>query len=78
MTVRLSGPLAERLGHRRGVELERGATVRDLLDTLARDGRLAASETESLAVVAGGTIVPRGHALAEGDELDVLVPVAGG
>ena len=78
VTVRLSGPLAERLGHRRGLELEQGASVADLLDALARDGGLEADETESRAVVAGGAIVPRGRVLAAGDALDVLGPVAGG
>ncbi|HSC90124.1 MAG TPA: MoaD/ThiS family protein [Gaiellaceae bacterium] len=78
VTVRLSGPLIERLGHRQGLQLDEGATVGDLLDALARDGRLEAGATDGLAVVAGGTIVPRGRTLADGDELDVLVPVAGG
>jgi len=78
VTVRLSGPLAERLGNRRVVELGPGATVRDLLGALGlgdgADGRAA----DTVAVVAGGTIVAHEHGLADGDELDVLVPVAGG
>ena len=78
VTVRLSGPLAERLGTRHAFELEQGASVRELLDALARDAGLEAGAAEALAVVARGTIVPHGHALADGDELDVLVPVAGG
>lgn len=78
MAVRLSGPLAQRLGSRHAVELEQGASVRELLDALARDAELEPGATEGLAVVAQGTILPHGHALADGDELDVLVPVAGG
>jgi molybdopterin converting factor small subunit len=78
VTVRLSGPLAERLGSRHAVELEQGASVRELLDALERDAGLEAGAAEALAVVARGTIVPYGHTLADGDELDVLVPVAGG
>ena len=78
VTVRLSGSLAQRLGSRHAVELEPVASVRELLDALARDAELEAGAAESLAVVARGTIVPHGYALADGDELDVLVPVAGG
>jgi sulfur carrier protein ThiS len=72
VTVRLSGPLAERLGPRRAVELPDGATVGDLLDAL--DPTAAAS----LAVVVDGAIVPQDHALEDDDELAVLAPVAGG
>lgn len=78
VTVRLSGPLRERLGNRVLVELERGASVRDLLDALGLDGGLDAQAADALAVVERGTIVPHGHRLSDGDELDVLVPVAGG
>ena len=78
VTVRLSGPLAERLGHRRAVELPRGANVGDLLAALSLGGDAGRPAADGLAVVAGGTIVPHGHALADGDEVDVLVPVAGG
>ena len=78
VTVRLSGPLAERLGPRRRVELPQGARVRDLVDALGREAGLEDGAAASLAVVRQGTIVPHGHALADGDELDVLAPVAGG
>lgn len=78
VTVRLSGPLVERLGPRRVVELGPGATVADLLDELLLTGPSAEPPLEAVAVVAGGTIVRHDHVLADGDELDVLVPVAGG
>ena len=78
VTVRLSGPLAERLGNRLVVELDPGARVRDLLEALTIDGELGDRACDALAVVAGGTIVAPESALADGDELDVLVPVAGG
>jgi molybdopterin converting factor small subunit len=78
VTVRLSGPLAERLGNRLVVELVPGASVRDLLAALALAGEEGGPIADCVAVVAGGTIVPHGHALADGDEVDVLVPVAGG
>ena len=78
VTVRLSGPLAERLGPRLVVELEHGASVRDLLEALARERDLGGRATDALAVVSEGTIVPHEQALADGDQLDVLAPVAGG
>ena len=77
VTVRLSGPLAERRGNRLLVELPHGARVDDLLAALAVDGEAGAS-SDTVAVVAGGTIVSRQHVLADGDAVDVLVPVAGG
>ena len=78
VTVRLSGPLAERLGSRLAVELAPGASVSDLLAALALDGEPGGRAADVVAVVAGGTIVPHEHALADGDQVDVLVPVAGG
>jgi molybdopterin converting factor small subunit len=78
VTVRLSGSLAERLGARVALELEPGATVQDALDALGLERELGERAADALAVVAAGTIVPHRHALADGDALDVLVPVAGG
>lgn len=78
VTVRLSGPLAERLGNRLVVELVEGARARDLLEALALDGRLDDRASESLAVVLDGSIVAHDRTLSDGDEVDVLVPVAGG
>jgi len=78
VTVRLSGPLAERLGNRLVVELVEGARARDLLDALALDGRLGDRAPESLAVVLDGSVVAHDRTLSEGNEVDVLVPVAGG
>ncbi len=78
VTVRLSGSLAQRLGTRQSLDLDAGATVADLLDAVARSAGVDCDATQTLAVVAGGTIVPHEHALADGDVLDVLVPVAGG
>ena len=78
MTVRLSGTLAERLGSRRTIDLAPGATVDDVV---AEVGRLAHFEPPALgglAVVADGSFVRRDRAVADGEELDVLVPVAGG
>jgi molybdopterin converting factor small subunit len=78
VTVRLSGTLAERLGSRRTIDLAPGATVDDVV---AEVGRLAHFEPPALgglAVVADGSFVRRDRAVADGEELDVLVPVAGG
>ena len=77
VTVRLSGPLAESLGPRRSVGMDEGATVRDLLETIAREANVD-GHGDSLAAVAGGSFLARSRALADGDEVDVLVPVAGG
>ncbi len=76
--VRLTGTLAERLGVRRSVALEAGATVDDLVAALGRDGGFEPGVLRGLAVVAGGSFLARGRALADGDEVDVLVPAAGG
>jgi molybdopterin converting factor small subunit len=76
--VRLTGTLAERLGVRRAVALDAGATVDDLVAALGRDGGFEPGVLRGLAVVAGGSFLGRGRALADGEEVDVLVPAAGG
>jgi len=78
VTVRLSGVLAQRLGNRRAIELAGAPTVEDVV---AEVGRLAALDPDalrSLAVVADGSFLRRDRPVADGEELDVLVPVAGG
>jgi len=76
--VRLSGTMAQRLGARRTVALMPGATVADLVAELARDAGFDPASLRGLAVVAEGSFVGRGRAVVDGEELDVLVPVAGG
>jgi sulfur carrier protein ThiS len=76
--VRLSGRLAQRLGPRRTLALEDGATVDDLVAALACDAGFDPAELRGLAVVSGGAFVPRGRPVSDGEELDVLVPVSGG
>jgi molybdopterin converting factor small subunit len=78
VSVRLSGPLAESLGARRSLGLDDGATVTDLLQAIVREAGVDSCHADSLAATAGGRFLPRTRALADGDELDVLVPVAGG
>jgi molybdopterin converting factor small subunit len=78
VTVRLSGVLAQRLGSRRTVELDPPATVEALLAQLAREAAFDADGLRGLAVVAGGRFLDRDRPLDDGQEVDVLVPVAGG
>jgi molybdopterin converting factor small subunit len=78
VNVRLSGTLAQRLGPRRAVDLAPGATVDDLVAALARDAGFDAEAGRGLAVVADGSFVARTRPVRDGEELDVLVPVAGG
>jgi molybdopterin converting factor small subunit len=78
VTVRLSGALAQRLGSRRTVELDTGADVDDLIAAIGRDAGLEADRLRGLAVVSQGAFVARTRPVADGEELDVLVPVAGG
>lgn len=78
VTVRLSGPLADSLGPRHALQLNEGATVYDLLEAVARKAEIDPGRADGLAAVAGGSFLARSQALADGDEVDVLVPVAGG
>jgi molybdopterin converting factor small subunit len=60
------------------LELPRGATVADVYDGLAsRAPELSAVLASALPVVAGEH-VDRGRALAPGEEVALLTPVAGG
>lgn len=78
VTVRLSGPLAERLGTRRAIDLAPGATVDDVVAELGRLADFDPAALRGLAVVAEGGFLRRDRPVADGEELDVLVPVAGG
>lgn len=78
VTVRLSGTLAERLGSRRAVDLAPGATVDDVVAELGRLADFDPAALRGLAVVAEGSFLRRDRPVADGEELDVLVPVAGG
>jgi molybdopterin converting factor small subunit len=78
VTVRLSGPMARRLGSRRSVELEPAACVDDLVAALAREAGFEPAELRGLAVVSAGAYLPRDRLLADGDEVVVLTPVSGG
>jgi molybdopterin converting factor small subunit len=78
VTVRLSGVLAERLGSRRAIELAAGGTVDDVVVEVGRLAALDPAALGGLAVVSGGSFLRRDRPVADGEELDVLVPVAGG
>ena len=60
------------------LELPDGATVEDLYDSLAVTHPQLAPALRSALPVVGGTQVDRGRALAQGDEVALLSPVAGG
>lgn len=78
VTVRLSGPLAQSLGTRRSVGMDEGATVYDLLEAIAGEAGIEPRDAGTLAAVAGGSFLARSQTLTDGDEVAVLVPVAGG
>ena len=65
---------AERLA----VVLPEAATVRDLFEVLAERSTEMADLLGRCACARGDSIVPRGTVLADGDELALLPPVAGG
>jgi molybdopterin converting factor small subunit len=78
VTVRLSGALAQRLGSRRAIEFAGAPTVEDVVAEVGRMAGLDPDALRGLAVVAGGSFLRRDRPVADGEELDVLVPVAGG
>jgi len=78
VAVRTGGPLREALGARRAVELPDGATVGTLLAALAGEPGLPAGALDRVAVSVTGAIVDRERVLADGDEVALVSPVAGG
>jgi molybdopterin synthase sulfur carrier subunit len=60
------------------VEVAEGATVRDVLHRVARDRPSLADGLPSALTVVRGTQVARDRVLEEGEEVAVLMPVAGG
>ena len=77
--VRL-GPGLSRLagGPRLAVDVAPGATVRDVLDRVASECPALAVGLPSALTVVHGVQVGDERVLAEGDEVAVLTPVAGG
>ena len=78
VAIRATGPLRDALGVRRALTLPAGATVADALAALAGEAAMPAGLLDRAAVSIEGAIVDRGHALAEGDEIALVVPAAGG
>jgi sulfur carrier protein ThiS len=76
--------LRVRLGPRLGppphriVTVPVGATVGDLLDTLAPDLGLAPERLAGVAVAVGGDVVGRDRLLFDGEAVALVLPVAGG
>lgn len=77
--VRIDVRLGARLGPGRcSVTLPAGATVADLLATLASDLGRAPAELAGVAVALGGEVVGRDRVLHDGEALALILPVAGG
>ena len=78
VSIRSTGPLRDALGPRRALEVQAGATVADALSLLGEEAAVPAGLLDRAAVSIGGAIVARSQALAEGDEVALVVPAAGG
>lgn len=77
--VRLSGDLASQIGrHRLSLDLADGATVNDLLDHLRQAHPQSAARLEAAVPVIQGQHVSHGQVLHEGQEVALLLPIAGG
>lgn len=72
VTARLAGATSVQM------TLPANATVRDLFALLSEHSAEFAEVLARCACARGDAIVPRGTALADGDELALLPPVAGG
>jgi sulfur carrier protein ThiS len=75
VTVRLGARLGP--GHRT-VRLPPGATVADLLAGLGPELGLEAEQLRGVAVAIAGEVVGHGRALADGEAVVLVLPVAGG
>ena len=65
-------------GPRLEVELAQGATVGDLLERVAEDRPVLSSGLPSVLTVVRGNQVAGDRVLEEGEEVALLIPVAGG
>jgi len=78
VNVLLFASYAERLGRSSiSLELERGATVNDVLASLQRLPGASRLPSEPLVAV-NERYAKRDHVLASGDEVAIIPPVAGG
>jgi molybdopterin converting factor small subunit len=79
IAVRLGSGLSRLAGRSRlELELADGATVGDLLDRVAGDRPELGAGMPSVLTVVRGTQVAGDRVLADGDEVALLIPVAGG
>jgi sulfur carrier protein ThiS len=78
VVVRAGGTLRDALGPRRALALPAGSRVDDLLDALDREANLPDGALRRVAVSVQGAIVAHSHPLADGDEVTLVAPVAGG
>jgi molybdopterin converting factor small subunit len=79
IAVRLGSGLSRLAGRSRlEVDLADGATVGDLLDRVAGDRPELGAGMPSVLTVVRGTQVGGDCLLADGDEVALLIPVAGG
>ncbi len=79
VNVRLGAGLARLAGAPQlSVELLAGATVADLLSELERTHPTMAPGVERALLVVHGNHAARGDALADGQEIALLLPAAGG
>jgi molybdopterin converting factor small subunit len=68
------------MGKTEPLQVEEGASVRDLLSALAAryDGFSQKGRKESLIILRNGTLCSPGDKLSEGDEISILTPQMGG
>ena len=79
IAVRLGSGLSRLAGGPRlDVELDEGATVEDLLDRVAADRPVLSDGMPSVLTVVRGSQVAGDRVLADGEEVALLIPIAGG
>jgi molybdopterin converting factor small subunit len=79
IAVRLGSGLSRLAGGPRfEIELADGATVGDLLDRVAEDRPMLSTGLPSVLTVVRGSQVAGNRVLEEGEEVALLIPVAGG
>jgi len=79
IAVRLGSGLSRLAGRSRlEVDLADGATVGDLLDRVAGDRPELGAGLPSVLTVVRGTQVAGDRVLSDGDEVALLIPIAGG
>ena len=79
LDIRLFGPLAEAAGHARlELDLDEGATVRDVLAEASRRAPELGSLLGTVAVAVNRRYAAEDSAVAAGDEVALIPPVSGG